>query len=267
MSLQQHIGALADLLGPGGVLEDEADRARYQADWMDKYHGRAWAVLRPGDLDALSRTLAYCNRHRLPVVPQAGNTGLVGGSVPGTDGAFVLSVERMNRILDVDPDAATITVEAGAVLEQVQEAALAAGLQFPLDLGSKGSCRIGGNLATNAGGLKVFRHGHIRALTLGLRVVLADGTVLDGLSKLRKNNTGFDLKQLFIGSEGTLGVIQAATLRLVPHEGGREVALLALEDVSAAPRVLAAARRAFPGQSQFGGADAQGRGRAGCQQD
>ncbi|MEN2990192.1 FAD-binding oxidoreductase [Tistrella sp. BH-R2-4] len=246
--LDRHLDALQGLVDTAGLLTDPADMPRYERDWMGKFHGRALGVIRPRDTAAVARVLAYLNAHRLPVVPQAGNTGLVGGSVPDAAGAFVLSVERMTRIRAVDAVGASITLDAGVVLESAQEAARRAGLMLALDLGSKGSCRIGGNISTNAGGLKVLRYGHIREQVLGLEVVLADGTVLDGLSSLRKNNTGYDLKQMFIGAEGTLGVVTAATLKLFPAEAGRAVAMVAVDRFDDALAVLAAVRRGFPGR-------------------
>ncbi|WP_372071620.1 FAD-binding oxidoreductase [Tistrella mobilis] len=246
--LERHVEQLGSLVDTAGLITDPAQMAAYERDWMGKFQGRAFAVLRPRDTAAVSRLLSYLNTHRLAVVPQAGNTGLVGGSVPDAAGAFVLSVERMTRIREVDTVGASITMDAGVVLETAQAAAREAGLMLALDLGSKGSCRIGGNISTNAGGLKVLRYGHIRDQVLGLEVVLADGTVLDGLTTLRKNNTGYDLKQVFIGAEGTLGVVTAASLKLHPAEAGRAVAMVAVDRFEDVTRVLGAVRSTFPGR-------------------
>jgi FAD/FMN-containing dehydrogenase len=197
--------------------------------------GRTPLVLRPATTGQVATLLELCHGARVPVVPQGGNTGLVGAGVPDTSGRMVvLSLGRLNRIREVDPLNDTITVEAGCVLEAVQNAAAEAGRLFPLALGAQGSCQIGGNLASNAGGVNVLRYGMARSLALGLEVVLADGRVWDGLRALRKDNTGYDLKQLFIGAEGTLGVITAAVLRLVPRPRERQTAWLALASPQAA---------------------------------
>jgi len=211
------LSALRDALGPTQVLTD-GDLSAYQIDWRKRWHGRALAVVRPGSTEQVVQVLRLAAQHGASVVPQGGNTGLVGGGVPDESGTqIVLSLQRLNRVRNVDPANLTLTVEAGMVLQAVQAAATEAGLLFPLSLAAEGSCSIGGNLATNAGGTAVLRYGNARELCLGLEVVTAAGEVWNGLSGLRKDNTGYDLRDLFIGSEGTLGVITAATLKLYPQ--------------------------------------------------
>ena len=196
-------------------------------------------VLRPDSTEQVSRILALCHEHRIGVVPVGGNTSYCGGATPSSDGTqVVVSLARLKRVRQVDPDNNTLTVEAGCVLAQVQQVAEAAERLFPLSLGSEGSCQIGGNLATNAGGTAVLRYGMARELVLGLEVVLADGRVLDDLTALRKNNTGYDLRDLFMGAEGTLGIITAATLKLFPLPRTRVTALVAVNDPAAAVALL-----------------------------
>lgn len=197
-----------------------------------RFHGRCAAVVRPATSEELAQVVRICAAARVPVVPQGGNTGLVGGGVP--DGGILLSTARLDRIREVDPVNRTMTVEAGVILSRVQAAADEAGALFPLSLAAEGSCQIGGNLATNAGGIQVLRYGNARDLVLGLEVVLADGRIWDGLTGLRKNNTGYDLKQLFLGSEGTLGIITAAVLKLFPKPKVTETALAAVKDAASA---------------------------------
>jgi FAD/FMN-containing dehydrogenase len=237
------IGRLRQVVGPHGVIDDRDGMAGYLADWRNAYPGTAAAVVRPGDTDEVARVVALCHEAGVAVVPQGGNTGLCGGAVPDSSGRqVVLSLTRMRRIRDVDVANQTITVEAGAVLRTVQEAAAAAGQLFPLSLGAEGSCTIGGNLATNAGGTAVLRYGTMRDLTLGLEVVLPDGRVWNGLRGLRKDNTGYDLKQLFIGAEGTLGVITAAVLKLFPAVRSRATAWVALPSPQAAVDLIGVLR-------------------------
>ena len=207
--------ALKAIVGAANVLTAAADVAPFLVDWRDRFHGAARAVARPGSTAEVAAIMRCCAEHGVPVVPQGGNTSLCGGSTPHESGdELVLSMARMNRVRAIDADNATMTVEAGMPLVRVQEAAASAGLLFPLSLAAEGSCQIGGNLSTNAGGTAVLRYGNARDLVLGLEVVLADGRVWDGLKGLRKDNTGYDLKQLFLGSEGTLGIITAAVLKL-----------------------------------------------------
>jgi FAD/FMN-containing dehydrogenase len=199
------------------VVDTPAELERYVVDYRHLYHGRTPLVLRPSSVAEVAAILALCNDAGVGIVPHGGNTGYCGGSVPDESGEqLVLSLERLNRVRSVDPLNYSMTVEAGCVLARVQEAARDADRFFPLSLAAEGSCQIGGNLSTNAGGTAVLRYGMARDLVLGLEVVLADGRVLDQLRSLRKDNTGYDLKSLFIGAEGTLGVITAATLKLFP---------------------------------------------------
>ena len=212
---------------PTQVLSD-GDLSAYELDWRKRFRGRALAVVRPADTAQVAAVLRACAAHGASVVPQGGNTGLVGGGVPDTTGTQVLlSLTRLNRVRAIDRANLTLTAEAGCVLQALQQAASDAGLLLPLSLAAEGSCTIGGNLATNAGGTQVLRFGNARELCLGLEVVTAEGRVWDGLSGLRKDNTGYDLRDLFIGSEGTLGIITAATLKLQPRPAATGTALAA----------------------------------------
>jgi FAD/FMN-containing dehydrogenase len=218
------------ILGPAGVVLEPRSIDPYVTDFWRQHRGRAAAVLRPASTAEVAAVVGEAAALGVPLVPQSGNTGLVRGGVPDASGRqVVLSLERMTRIREVDPRGEHIVVEAGCVLETVQRRAAEIGRLFPLSLGAQGSCRIGGNLATNAGGVTVLRYGMMRDLVLGLEVVLADGRVWNGLKVLRKDNTGYDLKQLFIGSEGTLGVITAAALRLFPAPKDRQTLWLGIE--------------------------------------
>ena len=224
---QALLQALRAAIGADHVLT-EGDLSAWELDWRKRYRGRALAVLRPADTAQVAAVLRACAAHGASVVPQGGNTGLVGGGVPDASGTqLLLSLTRLNRVRDIDRANLTLTAEAGCVLQAVQQAAADAGLLFPLSLAAEGSCTIGGNLATNAGGTQVLRFGNARELCLGLEVVTADGQVWDGLSGLRKDNTGYDLRDLFIGSEGTLGIITAATLKLSPLPAAVTTALAA----------------------------------------
>ncbi|TGN63600.1 FAD-binding oxidoreductase [Nocardioides eburneiflavus] len=235
---------LRTAVGDAHVLTEPADVAAYVVDWTGVHEGRALAVVRPGSTAEVAAVVRACAETRTPVVPQGGNTGLVGGGVPDASGtAVVLSLGRMRSVRDVDPVAGTITVDAGVVLADVQAAAEQAGRLFPMSLGSEGSCTIGGNLATNAGGTAVLRYGMTRELVLGLEVVLPDGRVWDGLRGLRKDNTGYDLTQLFVGSEGTLGVITGAILRLFPATPRHATAWVAVPSVGAAVSLLGTAQQ------------------------
>jgi FAD/FMN-containing dehydrogenase len=221
------LASLRDAVGAAQVLTD-GDLSAFELDWRKRFRGRALAVVRPADTAQVAAALRACAEHGASVVPQGGNTGLVGGGVPDASGTQVLlSLTRMNRIRAIDRANLTLTAEAGCVLQAVQQAAADAGLLLPLSLAAEGSCTIGGNLATNAGGTQVLRFGNAREQCLGLEVVTADGQVWDGLSGLRKDNTGYDLRDLFIGSEGTLGVITAATLKLQPRPAATGTALAA----------------------------------------
>ncbi len=239
---------LRDIVGPGGCLEDPADLDPFLAEWRRLYRGVAELVLLPATTEEAAAVIGLCARHGIGVVPQGGNTGLVGGAVArSTVGApeIILSARRMADIRDLDPDNYTITAEAGCVLAALQSAAAEADRFFPLSLASEGSCMLGGNLSTNAGGTNVLRYGTARELVLGLEVVLPDGRVFDGLRSLRKDNAGYDLKQLFIGAEGTLGFITAATCKLYPRPRGVATAVVALPDAAAAIALHSRARLAL----------------------
>ena len=217
--------SLRAAVGAGHVLVD-GDLAAYEIDWRKRLHGRAGAVVRPATTEEVAAVVRVCAAHGTPIVAQGGNTGLVGGSVPDESGQQVLlSMTRMNRVREIDSANLTMTVDAGCVLQAIQEAAAAQGLLFPLSLAAEGSCTVGGNLATNAGGTQVLRYGNARELCLGLEVVTAAGDIWPGLGGLRKDNTGYDLRDLFIGSEGTLGVITGATLKLYPQPAAVTTAL------------------------------------------
>jgi len=240
-----HLDALRLAVGESHVLTG-ADAAPYLTDWRERYSGQALAVVRPGSTVEVAAVVRTCASAGLPIVPQGGNTGLCGGATPdGSGHAVVLSLQRLNRIRGIDTDNDTMEVEAGCVLQAVQEAARDTGRLFPLSLASEGSCTIGGNLSTNAGGTQVLRYGTMRELTLGLEVVTAQGDVWHGLRGLRKDNTGYDLRDLYIGSEGTLGIITAATLKLYPLPVARCTALLALASVEDAIETLGRARHGF----------------------
>ncbi|QBE66560.1 FAD-binding oxidoreductase [Pseudoduganella lutea] len=224
---------------PDNVLDAPAAMAPYLRDWRGRFTGSARAVLRPGSVDEVAQLVRLCAQERVPIVPQGGNTGLVLGSVPDASGdAVVLSVARLNRIRALDPVNRTVTVDAGAILQHVQEAAAAAGCLFPLSLAAEGSCTIGGNLATNAGGTGVLRYGNTRELCLGLEVVTPQGEIWSGLRGLRKDNTGYDLRDLYIGAEGTLGIITGAVMKLYPAPRASITALAALASPDHALRLL-----------------------------
>jgi FAD/FMN-containing dehydrogenase len=233
------LNRLAAVVGEAHAIRDAMAMDGYMREWRAIWYGRSPMVLRPGSSDEVSRILAIANETRTAIVPQSGNTGLCGGQITTDDGHEVLlSLDRMTRIIEIDPGDNTITVEAGAVLKNVQDAADAAGRLFPLSLASEGSCRIGGNLSTNAGGLNVIAYGNTRDLCLGLEVVLADGRIWNGLKRLRKDNTGYDLRNMFIGAEGTLGIITAAVMKLYPKPKSYETAFIAVADPQAAVDLL-----------------------------
>ena len=235
--------ALSAIVGSSNVLTAPDDTKPYFIDWRRQYSALAECVVRPANTGEVSRIVALCARKAVAIVPQGGNTGLVGGSVPtGGRREILLSLSRLNRIREIDALNDTITVEAGCVLAAVQEAAERAGRLFPLSLAAEGSCQIGGNLSTNAGGVNVLRYGGARDQVLGLEVVLPDGRVWHGLRALRKDNTGYDLKQLFLGAEGTLGIITAAVLRLYPRPTATATAWIALASAGAAVELLAGLR-------------------------
>ena len=232
------IEALRAAVGAAQVLTD-GDLSAYESDWRKRYHGKALAVVRPGTTGEVAAVVRACARHRTSIVAQGGNTGLVGGSVPDASGTQVLlSLARMKRVREVDAANSTLTADAGCILQSLQEAAASHGLLLPLSLAAEGSCTLGGNLATNAGGTQVLRFGNARDLCLGLEVVTAQGEIWNGLSGLRKDNTGYDLRDLFIGSEGTLGIITAATMKLYARPAAVTTALVALDTLDAAVALL-----------------------------
>ncbi|MEP9352963.1 FAD-binding oxidoreductase [Xanthobacter sp. KR7-65] len=226
------LARIAERIGPAHVVTDGADLAPHLVEGRGLYRGTTPALVLPATQQDVAFIVSACADAGVPVVPQGGNTGLVGGQVPF--GALLISLRRLNRIRDIDPVDLTMVAEAGCTLQQVQQAAADAGCLFPLSIGSEGSCQIGGNLSTNAGGTAVLRYGNMRELTFGLEVVLPDGRVWNGLSRLRKDNTGYALKDLFIGAEGTLGIITAAVLRLYPAPTERVTAMLGVPDPAAA---------------------------------
>ena len=237
------LAALRQCVGEAQVLVDAAAMAPHLVDWRGRYRGAALAVVRPADTGEVAAVVRACAAAGVPIVPQGGNTGLCGGATPLADGrAVVLSLARLRRVRALDADNHTVCVESGCTLAEVQAAAAAVDRLFPLALASEGSCQVGGNLSTNAGGVQVLRYGNMRELVLGLEVVLPDGRIWNGLRGLRKDNTGYDLKQLFIGAEGTLGVITAAVLKLFPAIHARATAWVAVPDPAAAVRLLGLVR-------------------------
>ena len=243
--MRSPLDLIRERLGEDAVLTAAADVEPCLIDHRALYHGRACAVVAPRTVHQVAALLAFCNEQRIGVVPQGGNTSYCGGATPDESGRqIVLALRRLDRIREVDAPGYTLVAEAGCVLETVRRAAESADRLFPLSLGSQGSCQIGGNLATNAGGTQVLRYGMMRDLVLGLEVVLADGRLLSSLSALRKDNTGYDLKSLFLGSEGTLGVITAASLKLFPPVRAVAAAFIAVPDVRAAVDLLAVLREA-----------------------
>ena len=243
---QWALSAIKDVLGPKGYMADPRTMAPFLVDWRQRYFGAAALVALPRNTEEVAGVVRICAGAGIPMVPQGGNTGLVGGSVPGPEGGgVVINLGRMNKILNIDPEAMTIEVEAGAILETVQKAALEAGRLFPLSLAAEGSCQIGGNISTNAGGVHVLRFGTMRNMVLGLEAVLPSGAVWDSLGPLAKDNAGYDLKQLFIGAEGTLGIVTRATLRLFPPLRAKTSLMFAVADLEAVMALLAAARGIF----------------------
>ncbi|KAI1769542.1 hypothetical protein GGR53DRAFT_3996 [Hypoxylon sp. FL1150] len=232
---EEHVAYFKELLGKEAALIDgvtagatEDDLEPFNSDWMRKYRGHCRLVLKPGSTEQVSKILKYCNENMLAVVPQGGNTGLVGGSVPVFD-EIVVSTSRMNQIRFFDEVSGVLVADAGVVLEIADQYLAEKGYIFPLDLGAKGSCHIGGNVSTNAGGLRLLRYGSLHGTVLGIEAVLPDGTILNDLSRLRKNNTGYDLKQLFIGGEGTIGMITAVSIHCPQRSKAVNVAFLGLE--------------------------------------
>ena len=248
MTRDDILAELTAIAGAKYTLTEAQDMAPYLTDWRGHYHGAALAVVHPGSTEDVARIIRLADRHVIPVVPQGGNTSLCGGATPDEEGqAIVLSLTRMDRIRHLDLSSQSIVVEAGCILENIQTVAEKEGLIFPLNFGARGTCRIGGNLSTNAGGLNVVRYGNARQLCLGLEVVTPKGEVMDLLSPLKKDNTGYDLKNLFIGAEGTLGVITAATLQLFPEPKARATAWAGVRDINAAIAMLHRAQSASGG--------------------
>ena len=233
------IAALLAIVGDAGLKTGEDETVSFLTDWHGQYRGQALAVVMPETTEQVSRVMALADAHDIVVVPQGGNTGFMGGATPDAAGnSILLSLRRMNRIREIDATNMSMTVEAGCVLQTLHDETEKQGLYFPLNLAAKGSCTIGGNLGTNAGGLNVVRYGTTRELTLGVEVVLIGGRVLNLLGGLRKDNTGYDLRHLFVGSEGTLGVITAATMKLFPQPVARATSFAEVRDVSAAVELL-----------------------------
>ncbi len=251
MSATELLGAIRGVVGTRGLLTDPADTAAYCEDWRRLYRGRTPAVVRPADSAELAAVVRLCADARVALVPQGGNTSMVGGATPDADGSqLVLSLARLNHVRAIDPVDLTMTVEAGVTLKAAQTAAADAGCLLPLSISSEGSAQIGGVLATNAGGNNTVRYGNARDLVLGLEVVLPDGTIWNGLRRLRKDNTGYCLRQLFVGSEGTLGVITAAVLKLAPRPRETAVALCAVASAEAALALFTCFQAYDPGAVQ-----------------
>jgi FAD/FMN-containing dehydrogenase len=238
----QTLSRFAAIVGERYAVTDPAEQAPYLVEMRGLYHARTPMVLRPGSVEDVAAILKLASETDTPIVPQGGNTGLVGGQVPHDGNEIVLSLKRLDRVREVDATSHTITCEAGVILQRAQEAAAAADRLFPLSLGAQGSCTIGGNLSSNAGGTGALAYGVARDLVVGLEVVLADGRVWNGLNKLKKDNTGYDLKNLFIGAEGTLGVITAAVLKLFPRPRATETAMVGLASPADALALLNLAR-------------------------
>ncbi|HXP95902.1 MAG TPA: FAD-binding oxidoreductase [Telmatospirillum sp.] len=242
---EDFLASIAAVVGPQGLLTDAADIAPYLEERRGIFHGRARAVVRPQSTADVATVVRLCAEHNVGIVPQGGNSGLCGGAAPDASGTqVILNLSRLNKIRAFDPMNFTMTVEAGVVLQTVQETASDAGCLFPLSFGAEGSAQIGGVISTNAGGSGVLRYGNARDLIMGLEVVLPDGQIWDGLRTLRKNNTGYDLKQLFIGAEGTLGIVTAAVLKLFPKPKEVQTAFCALKDLDAALSLLSRTRAA-----------------------
>lgn len=231
--------AAEELLGPRGFTTDPDLMTPWLTDWRGRYHGAAIALASPADTSQVTALVKLCSEYNVAIVPQGGNSGMSGGATPDASGnAIILSLRRMNKIIEWDAEGHKVTCQAGMILQTLHDAAAASDLRFPLTLGGKGSATIGGLISTNAGGTQVLRHGTMRSQVLGLEAVMADGAVFDSLVPLKKDNRGFDLKQLLIGSEGTLGIVTGATLRLLPAIGGRVVAWVGIDSISSARKLL-----------------------------
>jgi FAD/FMN-containing dehydrogenase len=249
MTIERLMISLRGIVGADGIVVDDAEMQPYLVSWRDNWRGKSPAVVRPRSTAEVSEVVRACGKFGMKIVPQGGRTGVTGASQPHDDSSeIVLSLERMNKVRSVDVDNDTMTVEAGCVLQTIRARAAEADRIFPLLLGAVGSCMIGGNISTNAGGVNVIRYGSTRSLVAGLEVVLADGRVWDGLRGLRKDNAGYDLKHLFIGAEGTLGIITAAVVRLFPKPRSEITAFLATSSPRDALRLLVRAKEAFAEQ-------------------
>lgn len=236
---QSFIDQLSTVLDKKFILINEVDKAPFLTDWRKKFTGKALAVVLPDNSNEVASIVKLCAESKVAIVPQGGHTGFCGGATPDESGSqIIMNFKRMNRILEIDSANQTITVEAGCILQNIQDAAAENGFLFPLSLGAEGSCMIGGNLATNAGGTNVLRYGNTRDLCLGLRVVTAKGDIWDGLKGLRKDNTGYDLRDLFVGSEGTLGIITAAVMKLYPLPISQWTTLVATNDIASTVSLL-----------------------------
>ena len=245
MAIDVALSAIRQLIGDQHVVAGD-DTAGFVVDWTGRYVGSTPAVVRPGTTSEVAGVIHICREHAIAVVPQGGNTGMVGGSVP-LNGEIVLSLQRLTSIGEVDELALQVTAEAGVTIEQLQTAAAASGLRYGVDFGGRGSATVGGTIATNAGGLNVLRHGMTRSQLIGIEVVLGTGEVIDLMSGLVKNNTGYSIPDMMCGSEGTLGVITKARLRLIPQQAFRHTALLAFDTIEAAVEATARLRIALPG--------------------
>lgn len=232
-----------EIIGTEYAYTSDADKSAFLTDWSKRFTGNALAVLRPKNTNEVAALVALCNKENIAIVPQGGNTGLCGGATPAKDGhSVVISTTRLNQIRELDLENSTITLDAGVVLMNAQEAAAKAGKLFPLSLAAEGSCTIGGNLSTNAGGVQVLRYGNMRDLCLGIELVTPTGEIFNGLRGLRKDNTGYSLKDLYIGSEGSLGIITAATLKLYPLPRSKVTALVSIKNVRAGIQLIDLAR-------------------------
>jgi len=242
-NLIEALHKLKSIAGSNNFIDDDKVMGAYLSDWRNHFSGQSILILMPTSTQMVSDILSVCNENTISVVPQGGNTGLVGGSVPSALGdEVIISLEKMNTILDIDPVNYTMTVEAGCILFNIQEAAIKANRIFPLSLAAEGSCQIGGNLATNAGGTGVLHYGNAKELVLGLEVVMPDGTIINSLKRLRKDNTGYDIKQLFMGSEGTLGIITRAVIKLFPIPVNKVSTIVALPSIDSTVNALASLR-------------------------
>lgn len=245
LSLAEALDQIRAVVGPTGIFTDDGDKAPYLAEWRGRFKGKSPAVVRPANTQEVAEVVKICRAAGIPIVPQGGNTSLVGGSIPYEEGReIVVSLSRMNRVREIDTLDYSMTVDAGVVLKTAQLAAAEADRLLPMSLGAEGTCQIGGLISTNAGGMAVLRYGVMRELVLGLEVVLPDGRIWNGLRSLRKNNTGYDLKHMFIGAEGTLGIVTGAVLKLYPRPRQVETAFIAVPSPAAAIELLARLRAA-----------------------